>query len=136
MVDEESLQRAEAAMVGRSKRKRAERISLCSNGSLIHKVDDALFDALDLLVITRYPDSRCSESNLRMAEKKCKEFGVKFNLIVANTFRLMQVDAPIQSSDLRRRIFESCSIANTWNCHTVYQGRFFLCSRLCSRRPV
>jgi hypothetical protein len=41
----------------------------------------------------------------------------------------MQLDQPIDDSRLVQGVFESCQIAHSWYCQTVYEGFFYLCSR-------
>lgn len=113
----------------------ANEIALGSNGSLIHKAEDALFEALDVLVISWYPDARCDEDKIRFAQRKCREFGTRLTVQKIDQFRRMQWTGPPADSDLTEAVFSTCQIAHVWSCQTFYHGHFYLCSRPLFTRP-
>jgi hypothetical protein len=92
----------------------AELVQVCSNGSLLHKVDDALFRAIDLLSISWYPDERCDATQIELARRKCAEHGVRLKVESIDRFRRMQLDAPTEDDGLVDRIYRSCQIAHSW----------------------
>jgi GTP 3',8-cyclase len=107
----------------------ADKIEICTNGSLFPHVDDEVFQRIDRLSISWYPDPRCDESKIDFARRKCAEFGVTLKVDRINHFRAMNVDDPIQDEQLVDRIYRSCLIAHSWGCQTIHRGQFYLCSR-------
>ena len=104
-------------------------IEVCSNGALLHRVDDAIFRAIDKLSISWYPDDRCGPDKIDLARRKCLEHGVQLKVERIERFRTMQQDTAIGDANLVKRIFQSCQIAHSWGCQTFLDGRFYLCSR-------
>jgi len=107
----------------------ADKIQICSNGSLAHKLDDSIFKKIDMLSISWYPDSRCDQQKINLISRKCEEYSTELKIEKISTFRQMQLDDAISGSKLLTDIFESCQIAHTWGCQTFYNGNFYLCSR-------
>ncbi len=107
----------------------ANSIQVCTNGSLLHKVDDEVFSAIDMLSISWYPDARCDAEKIQRARHKCQENGVKLKVERIDNFRLMQIDKPIEDDNLVNNIYRSCQIAHSWSCQTFLDGHFYLCSR-------
>jgi hypothetical protein len=107
----------------------ADGIEICTNGSLLATVDDAVFRGIDRLSISWYPDARCDQGKIDLARRKCADFGVRLKVEKIDRFRSMQVDRPLEDAQLVDRIFRSCLIAHSWGCQTFHEGRFYLCSR-------
>ncbi len=107
----------------------ASAIQVCSNGSLLHKVDDAVFRAIDMLSISWYPDDRCDADKIELVRRKCREHGVQLKVERIDRFREMQLDEAIADEGLVDHIYRSCQIAHAWGCQTFLDGYFYLCSR-------
>ncbi|MGI9205027.1 MAG: radical SAM protein [Woeseiaceae bacterium] len=104
-------------------------IEVVSNGVLMDRAPDELFQEVDSVSVSWYPDPNFSEDILDRARAKCHQFGARFRVNRINQFRQMQVNQPITDDKLVSDIFRSCQIAHTWNCQTFYDGKFYLCSR-------
>lgn len=107
----------------------APRIEIASNGVLVPRAPDELFDAIDSLSLSIYPSAPCAPDALRAIEARCREHNVTLKVDFIDRFRRMQVREPIREDELVHRIFNSCLIAHTWGCQTFYDGYFYLCSR-------
>ena len=107
----------------------AREIEICSNGSLAERVDDEVFRAIDSLSISWYPDPRCNESTIAAIRQRCQRLGTRLKVDRIQRFRMMQLDSPIQDSATTAHVHSSCQIAHSWYCQTIYNGRFYLCSR-------
>jgi hypothetical protein len=107
----------------------ADTIQICTNGSLLHRTSEELFQAIDMLSVSWYPDSRCDEEKIRRAERLCKAHGTAIKVRRISSFRRMQVDRPIEDGNLVHEIYGACKIAHAWYCQTFADGRFYLCSR-------
>lgn len=107
----------------------ADKIQICSNGSLIQKVDEEVFRQIDMLSISWYPDDRMDQQKVDYAREMCEKHGVEFKLEKIERFRAMQLDEPIRDPALLDEVYRTCQIAHSWYCQTVYEGYFYLCSR-------
>jgi hypothetical protein len=107
----------------------ADRIQVVTNGSLVDRVDDAVFGSIDMLSISRYADPRCGEDKIRLARQKCEQWGVALEVNAISHFRKAEVRQAIESPELAHRIYASCEMAHIWDCQTFHEGRFYICSR-------
>jgi hypothetical protein len=107
----------------------APKIEIASNGVLVPRAPDALFDAIDSLSLSIYPSARCTPEEMRTIEARCRAHNVTLKVDFIDRFRRMQVREPIADDKLVHSIFNSCLIAHTWGCQTFYDGHFYLCSR-------
>ena len=105
----------------------AKQVQVCTNGSLLHRVDEALFRELDVLSISWYPN-HCDDSKINRAKELCARYGTKLKIEIVKGFRSMNVDDPMEPI-LTKKVFDSCQIAHSWYCQTFFDGMFYLCSR-------
>lgn len=107
-------------------RRYARGLVLLSNGVLVHRLDDESWKAIDVLQITIYPGIA-----LKVPADVLYERGRRFETTVilknAASFQQMLLNNPIDDPELVAAIFRSCSASV--NCHTVFAGRFYRCSR-------
>jgi hypothetical protein len=104
-------------------------IEICTNGSLLSAIDDALYRGIDRLCVSWYPDERCDQAKIDLAKRKCGELGVALKIEPITRFRTMQIDRAIADDALLQQIYGSCQIAHSWGCQTFHDGCFYLCSR-------
>lgn len=113
-------------LVTARERRYARGLVLLSNGVLVHKLDDEAWRAIDVLQVTVYPGIR-----IKLATDALYERGRRFETTViiknAPSFQQMLLNNPIEDPRLVAAIFRGCSASV--NCHTVFEGRFFRCSR-------
>ncbi len=107
----------------------ADTIEVVTNGSLLDRVDDAVFREVDMFSISWYRDKRFDQAKLDRTTERCRRFGTQLKVRKIDEFRMMQLDEPITDDRLLQQVFDSCQIAHTWYCQTFYEGRFYLCSR-------
>jgi organic radical activating enzyme len=99
----------------------AEKVSLTTNGRLLHRASDALFEVLDHLTISVYPPGLV---HLDTIVARAVRFGVELNVKRQDEFQHMTADAP-HGRD--QDVFETCWLRH--RCHTLHEGRFFACTR-------
>jgi len=104
-------------------------IEIATNGVLLGRAADELFESVDRISVSWYPDSRSDERILESASDKCRIHKTEFRVERISKFRTMQVAGPIDDQRMVKDIYQSCMIAHTWYCQTFYDGRFYLCSR-------
>ena len=105
----------------------ARRIWLVSNGVLLHRAPEELFDLIDGLWVSRYPGVRLGLS-ISELEALAAERGFELRLVEVENFRRTLLNTEIRDRPLVRRIYGSCGITHRWSCHTIHEGRYYKCS--------
>lgn len=105
----------------------SSRITLVTNGVLIHTLDPVLWKSLDRLWVSLYPGIRTGMS-LPEISRLCKEYGVKFSPVVTKHFKQTLLYEYNEDDDLVRKIFRKCDHAQKWRCYTIAEGYFFRCA--------
>lgn len=103
-------------------------VSLTTNGLLLPRMPDALWDELDALTISRYPTPALEPSLVAEIEIKAARSNVRLNW--------KQQDAFVTMSLPRRRDADDPETAAVWSrcwlrerCHLLSGGRFYTCTR-------
>jgi organic radical activating enzyme len=110
-----------------AKRKRyAEGVTLITNGVLLHRAPVEIWQLLDGLSVSRYPGVRIrvSDDELRALGER---HGTRVVIEESSKFKHILVNDPIDDPTLIQSIFKGCYAAV--NCHTVFEGRYYKCSR-------
>lgn len=107
----------------------ADTIQICSNGSLIKRVDERVFAEIDLLSISWYPDERMDEDKIAYAREMCAKHKTHLKVERIERFRTMRLDEPVRDRETLQDLYDTCQIAHSWYCQTFYEGVFYLCSR-------
>lgn len=110
-----------------AKRKRyAEGLTMITNGVLLHKAPQEIWQLLDGVGLSRYPGVR-----LRVSDDELRALGERHGTRVvieeASKFKYMLVNDTIDDPTLIQSIYKGCYSAV--NCHTVFEGRYYKCSR-------
>jgi organic radical activating enzyme len=106
-----------------------EKIQIVTNGSLLHRASDEIFNEIDMISVSWYPDSRCDQEKIDFARERSKQFDVELKVDRIDRFRMMQLDEPTEDGELLDQIYRTCQIAHTWYCQTFHEGYFYMCSR-------
>ncbi len=104
----------------------AREVWLVTNGKLLHEADDALFDAIDGLRVTRYPGVSITMTEQEL-EKRSADHGFALLSEATDTFRSTLLHNPHEDPALVRRIYADCGLAHRWSCHVIHEGRYFKC---------
>jgi len=102
-------------------------LHLVTNGLLLNRMTDGAWRALDEIEISGYPNSGVGDKIIAEARKKGWKFNTKVTLTVFSDFRYTFSKYPIEDTDLVRKIFAGCKIANHWGCHAIYKGHIYRC---------
>lgn len=124
----EPLQHPELVQILRIARRSdvANGIVILTNGLLLNKVSDEVFDLTDCLVVSLYPGIRLPYDLAKM-EAKARDHGAKIVYDRVSGFQRMLAYNRIENDQAVDAVFRSCFSAI--NCHTVYEGKYFRCSR-------
>lgn len=105
----------------------APRVSLTTNGLLLPRMPDALWEELDALTISRYPAPVLPAALVADVEAKAARFGVRLNWKQQDAFVTMSLPARRDDDAETARIFARCWLRE--RCHLVRDGRFYTCTR-------
>ncbi len=111
----------------------SRKATITSNGLLLHKMSDELWELLDLVRISLYPDTAARlEGRMERIRALADSFGTELQVEPFNDFAPMLFDEPIPDDDLVREIFLRCEEAHkaSWPCISVENGRLYRCSRI------
>lgn len=105
----------------------AQRITLITNGVLLHKLSDELLNGIDRLWISTYPGIRYKwdENELR------KTLSVhKVGLWVRRVSKFSNTYLNQRNEDDKtvKKVFRQCRIVHDWGCNFIYEGRLYKCT--------
>jgi hypothetical protein len=106
----------------------APKISLTTNGVLLGRAPDALFEALDAITLSIYPGVGLAAGDLEAIRERAARFGVALDEKVQDEFQSMTRRTPETDAKVTRRVFDTCWLRH--RCHTVRDGVLFACSRV------
>ncbi len=105
----------------------ADWLILVTNGVLLHKAPDELWELIDEIWLSIYPRVRLAKTVEEYAVL-ARNHEVVFTPVVQNTFMVTILNNRIESAELVGEIFKACKMTGEWSCHTVHGGRYYKCS--------
>ena len=102
-------------------------ISLVTNGMLLHKAPEAVWQGVDSIEFSVYPGARGQEDNLQLARARMKEMGKTLKVFTYDSFRATFTLKGTQDQALIRKIYTACKVANFWGCHGLREGYVYKC---------
>jgi organic radical activating enzyme len=106
----------------------ADRLVLFTNGVLLHKAPDRLWDLLDEVWLSVYPQVRLARS-LEEFDEIARRHDVVFAPAFQNRFFTTLLNRRLEDPRLVQAIFQNCKMTGEYSCHTVYDGRYYKCSQ-------
>lgn len=104
----------------------ARGLVLLSNGVLVPRMSDEVWQLIDVLQVTLYPGIK-----LKIPPDELFARGRRHRTTVvlkhASVFQQMLINDPLGDPRVVETVYRGCSAAV--NCHTVFEGRFYRCSR-------
>lgn len=103
------------------------RIRVLTNGLLLSRAPAAVWDAVDQIHVSMYPDHEVARVDMEMWAHRAAEAGV--DLVVKRFGYFREAYSEITNSDARLvcDIYATCQVAHVWRCHNVSRGYFFKC---------
>jgi hypothetical protein len=105
----------------------APRISITTNGLLLARTPDALWQAIDALTISLYPRPAMSAEAIAAIEARAARFGVALNWKRQSHFVVMDRAARCADAAETQAIYDPCWLRE--RCHMLRAGRFYTCTR-------
>lgn len=104
----------------------ADRLMLVTNGVLLHRVDQRIYELIDMLWISVYPGVEIP-AGLAAIRQRAKRHGVRLILRHSPTFRHTLFQTKLTAPRLVTRIYRGCDRAHNWEDHVVYDGHYYKC---------
>ncbi|MEN6402962.1 MAG: hypothetical protein ABFD94_13545, partial [Armatimonadia bacterium] len=106
----------------------ADTVAVTTNGLLLHQMDEALWQHIDKLRVTIYPEATPSAETVEWVEARARETGTTLCVTRRPRFRALALTEP-QPNDLTARlIFMACQSAHVRQCHVFGDGLLFRCA--------
>jgi organic radical activating enzyme len=103
------------------------RISLVTNGVLIHYLDPLIWKSLNRLWVSFYPGIQTGMPYTEI-KQRCKEYRVKFTPFFVDHFQQILQNTYEDNENRVRTIFQKCYRAQKSRCYTILNGYFFRCA--------
>jgi len=105
-----------------------QHIVLVTNGLLLHQMEGDIWDALDEVEVSLYPETRkILDSHMPAIRGNAAKHRVKLSRIFYEYFRISFSRVGTRDMSLIRRIYRTCLRARLWGCQSIYEGYFFKC---------
>ncbi len=102
-------------------------IRVVTNGVLLTKASQRFWSLVDEVYVSQYPGFHLDQQQLNSISEIAQAFKVTLKLNIFNHFRESLAGVESEDAELTRRIYNSCRIAHTWQCHAVHKGHYYLC---------
>lgn len=106
-------------------------VGVCSNGGLMHTMDEAFFKAVDFIDISVYPASNINYIDLgNLLKDKQQKYGFNLRLLGhKNEFQVVNLDKEIEDKEKVQKIYDTCAMAHSWSCHHFFDGYYYKCAK-------
>jgi Radical SAM superfamily/4Fe-4S single cluster domain len=101
-------------------------VRISTNGTQLHRTDFEWLDYLDEIHISRYPGTRVRPEAVAELARRCRIAEKTLILKDFHSFRHIMPGKPLTPARARD-VFDTCQQAHSWSCHTVHDGRVYLC---------
>jgi cyclic pyranopterin phosphate synthase len=104
-----------------------DNVLLLTNGLLLGETPDEIWDAVDGIELSVYPNTAITKKDMSWFRRKGLEHGTCVRAFYYEHFRVTMSMVGTDDSRLTRRIFETCKLGNEWGCHSIHNGYFYRC---------
>lgn len=105
----------------------ANRLVLVTNGVLLHKAPDELWELIDGMWISIYPGIKY-RFDWDWVQRKADEYQIFVSKKERPEFAERSLIEENRNEDFVRMVFQNCNLAHLESCHTIYEGRYYICS--------
>ncbi|HET9306179.1 MAG TPA: radical SAM protein [Candidatus Sulfotelmatobacter sp.] len=102
---------------------------LVTNGFLLDKQGDELFEVLDKITISFYPSLPLKQEAIDKARQRCQEHSVELEIHDQPKFSMSIIGIKNEDDRLVDGIFNTCTVAWTQRCYALHDGYVYRCSR-------
>lgn len=102
-------------------------VGICTNGRLLNKQKDELFQNIDFIEVSIYSNANSFEIQEELIKRQLiGKF--KFKLKVHDNFRITNLNYD-NDETTTINVFNKCEIAHSWSCHTFSDGYYYKCAK-------
>lgn len=105
----------------------ANRLILLTNGVLLHKAPDELWELVDGMWITIYPGVK-HRFDWEWVQRKADEHHIWVWRKETPEFAERLLVEELRNDEFVQMVFQNCSLAHLESCHTIHEGRYYICS--------
>ena len=105
----------------------ADRLMVTTNGLLLHRMTDAFWERVDLVLVSLYPDIHL-EDKLENIRQRASRSGSELWTHEIPRFRTMMLTEQQPRDWITSAIFESCEDVHLHHCHMLHEGRLYKCA--------
>jgi hypothetical protein len=103
-------------------------ILLVTNGTLLHQMDGDIWDALDGVELSVYPETRkMLDMHMPIIQQNAEKHKVRLSRYLYEYFRIPFSLVGTSDMSLIPRIYKTCLRARIWGCQSIHEGYFFKC---------
>ena len=105
----------------------ADKIKIVTNGILLPRMPEILWELTDIIVISLYSPAFLPEKTLDILKDRAVKYNVELEVRYFDYFReAFALEGP-RDETLIKRIYNTCQIAHIWCCHNIDRGYFYKC---------
>lgn len=104
----------------------ANRLVLITNGVLLHKAPDELWGLIDGMWISIYPDIKY-RFDWEWIQRIVDQYKIFVLRKETPEFAESSLIEEIKNEEFVRMIFQNCDRAHLFSCHTIHEGRYYIC---------
>lgn len=105
----------------------ARRVVLLTNGVLLHKAPEEIWELIDGMWISLYPGVK-QRFDWAWVQRMADTHQVWVWRKDTPEFAERSLVAEMRSDELVQMVFDNCALAHFESCHTVHDGRYYMCS--------
>lgn len=102
-------------------------IRVITNGLRLPHVPQGFWDTVDEVSVSLYPGRELRPETADAVRRTADDHGVTLKFKRFGYFRESYSEIGPRDDGLVERIYRTCQMANTWRCHTVWNGRLYRC---------
>ena len=104
----------------------ANRLTLVTNGLLLHKAPDEIWELIDGMWISVYPGIKY-RFDWDWVQRIADEYQIFVWRKETPELTERSLIQEIKNEEFVRMVFQNCDLAHLESCHTIYEGRYYIC---------
>jgi len=105
----------------------ANRVVLLTNGVLLHRAPEELWELIDGMWISIYPGVK-QHFDWDWVQRMADEHQIWVWRKETPEFAERSLVEEVRNEELVRMVFQNCALAHFESCHTIHDGRYYICS--------
>ena len=106
----------------------ADKIVLLTNGLLLHRATEELWQSIDSVEVDVYPGQEPSAADFACVQQASRTGRVELFIRPMKAFSVSYSELPNDDPRLVQRLYNTCDKAHVWDCFSVRNGYFYKCA--------